>query len=273
MSDMTCSDGTRLFVRDWGTGEPIVFLAGWTLSSDAWAYQMTPLSARFRCIGIDRRGHGRSDDPGRGYDFDTLASDLATVLDRLGLDKVTLVAHSFASGEAVRYLRRYGTKRVKRLLLLAPAAIPCRRAAPDNPGGLPDDAIEQLVQVIGDDFPCWIEQNAAPYFDKGTSRAIIDWTIRDMTRTSMLATVELTRIQMTTDFRPELAALDLPVLIIQGTADASAPIELTGQPAAAMIPGAELIVYDNAPHGLYFTHRHRLNDDIARFASQGAAIG
>src|SRR5689334_11617522 len=98
MSLVSCADGTRLFVRDWGAGEPIVFLSGWTLSSDAWAYQMTPLSERFRCIAFDRRAHGRSDDPGRGFDFDTLAGDVAAVLDALDLKNVTLVAHSFASG-------------------------------------------------------------------------------------------------------------------------------------------------------------------------------
>jgi non-heme chloroperoxidase len=271
MSNISSSDGTRLFIRDWGTGEPIVFLAGWTLSSDAWAYQMGPLSERFRCIAIDRRGHGRSDDTGRGYDFDTLAGDVASVLDQLDLENVTLVAHSFASGEAVRYLTRHGTRRVKRLLLLAPAALPYRRLTPDNPLGAPDEMIEQVVQQIADDFPSWIEQNAAPYFDERTSRPVIDWTVRDMTRTSMQATVDLTRLQMTTDFRPELRALDLPVLVIHGTADASAPIEMTGGPAAAMIPGAELVVYDNAPHGLYFTHRQRLNDDIATFVRAGRA--
>lgn len=267
MSDVSCADGTRLFVRDWGEGEAIVFLAGWTLSSDAWAYQMTPLSRHFRCVAIDRRGHGRSDDPGRGYDFDTLAGDLASVLDALDLKNVTLVAHSFASGEAVRYLSRFGTRRVKRLLLLAPAALPCLRQTEDNPTGLPDAAIDELVATIARDFPSWIEDNAAAYFRPAASRAVIDWTIRDMTRTSMLATVTLTRIQMTTDFRPELARLDLPVLVIHGDADASAPIELTGRPAAAAIARAELRVYEGAGHGLYFTHQQRLNDDLARFAS------
>jgi pimeloyl-ACP methyl ester carboxylesterase len=266
MSYVTCADHiTRLFVRDWGEGDPIVFLAGWTLSSDAWAYQMTPLSQRFRCVAFDRRGHGRSDDPGRGHDYDTLAGDIASVIDTLDLKNVTLVAHSFASGEAVRYLTRYGTQRVKRLLLLAPAAVPYLRQTADNPMGLPDAAIDEVVDTIARDFPSWIEANAEPYFRPAASRAVIDWTVRDMTKASMLATVTLTRLQMTTDFRPELQRLDVPTLIIHGDADASAPIELTGRPAAALIPQAELRVYEGAGHGLYFTHQQRLNEDIACF--------
>lgn len=187
MGTVTSADHTTLFVRDWGEGEPIVFLAGWTLSSDAWAYQMVPLSRRLRCVAIDRRGHGRSDDPGCGYDFDTLADDVAAVLDALDLNNVTLVAHSFASGEAVRYLTRHGTRRVKRLLLLAPAALPYLRQTDDNPMGLPQSAIDDTIATIGRDFPSWIEANAAPYFNPPASRAVVDWTVRDMTRTSMLA--------------------------------------------------------------------------------------
>lgn len=267
MTHVTCADhSTRLFVRDWGEGKPIVFLAGWTLSSQAWAYQMTPLSQRFRCVAFDRRGHGRSDDPGRGYDYDTLADDIASVLESLDLNDVTLVAHSFASGEAVRHLTRHGTKRVKRLLLLAPAAVPFLLQTDDNPMGLPGAAIEETIATIGRDFPSWIEANAQPYFQPAASRSVIDWTIRDMTTASMLATVALTRIQMTTDFRPELRRLDVPTLIVHGDADASAPIDLTGRPAAALIPGAELRVYQGAGHGLYFTHQQRLNEDLARFA-------
>jgi pimeloyl-ACP methyl ester carboxylesterase len=137
MSTIRTSDGTNLFIRDWGTGKPIVFLAGWTLSSDAWAYQMSPLSRQgFRCVAIDRRAHGRSDDPGRGFDYDTLSDDIASVLEALDLRDVCLVAPSFASGEAVRYLTRHKRRRVARVLLLAPAAIPFLLQTKDNPPSL-----------------------------------------------------------------------------------------------------------------------------------------
>src|SRR5262249_49017824 len=145
--------------------------------------------------------------------------------------------------------------------------IPFLRRTPGNPLGLPDEAIAAHLAALEDDFPSWIEANAGPYFGAGTSRAVIDWTARTMTQASLLATVELARIQLDTDFHPELARIRVPVLVIHGDADASAPIDLTGRPAAAMIPGARLVVYEGAPHGLYFTHRRRLNEDIAAFAA------
>jgi non-heme chloroperoxidase len=264
MTTIRTEGGTNLFIRDWGAGKPIVFLAGWTLSSDAWAYQMSPLSRQgFRCVAIDRRAHGRSDDPGRGFDYDTLSDDIAGVFEALDLRDACLVAHSFASGEAVRYLTRHGRGRV---LLLAPAAIPFLLQTADNPAGIPEEMIDANLAALENDFPGWIEANSAPYFGPAGTRPLIDWTARDMTRASLQATVELARLQTHTDFRAELARIEVPVLIVHGTADASAPIDLTGRPAAKLIPGARLVEYKDAPHGLYFTHRQRLNAEIAAFA-------
>ncbi len=269
MTTVRTNDGTQLFVRDWGQGRPLVFLSGWTLSSDAWAYQMLPLSRQgFRCVAIDRRAHGRSDDPGRGLDFDTLADDIEAVLHALDLRDVLFVAHSFASGEVVRYLSRHGSSRVSRILFLAPAAIPFIKQTADNPNGVPQAAIDANLAMLEDNFPVWIESTSVPYFGAAASRALVDWTARDMLRTSMQATIELVKIGVHTDFRSELERIDVPVLIVHGTADASVPIELTGRPAAALIPGAELVEYDGAPHGLYFTHRHRLNAEIVRFSQK-----
>src|SRR5687768_13307599 len=122
---VTTTDGVDLFYRDWGDGKPILFMAGWALCSDMWAYQMAPLSqAGLRCVAYDRRGHGRSADPGRGYHYDRLADDLAAVLDALDLENVTLVAHSMACGEMVRYLTRHGDRRIERVVFLATAATP-----------------------------------------------------------------------------------------------------------------------------------------------------
>ena len=265
-------DGVDLFVRDWGTGRPILFLAGWTLTSDMWAYQMEPLVREgFRCIAYDRRAHGDSSDPGTGFDFDTLADDLATVIEALDLRDATVVAHSFASGEIVRYLGRHSGRGVSRVLLLAPASVPCRVKRSDNPTGIDQAQIEALLAQLEDDFAGWIEANTEPYFGPGAPAALTELTTLSMLQTSPLATVELTRIQMTTDFRAELAKIDLPTLVIHGDSDASAPVELTGRPAAELIPGARLVVYEGAPHGLYFTHRRRLNADIVAFARAGDA--
>jgi len=262
------ADNVGLFYRDWGAGKPLLFLAGWTLSSDMWAYQMEPLSRQgFRCIAYDRRGHGRSSDPGRGYDFDTLADDLAVVVDALDIKDATAIAHSFSSGEIVRYLTKYGRGRITRLVLLSPAAVPFLLKTSDNPNGVDGEAFEQLRQAFRTDFPGWAEANAEPYFLPGTSRAIVDWTIRLMTQTSLQAAVELSKVQTSTDFRGELSRLDLPTLVIHGDRDASVPLDLTGRPTAELVQGARLVVYEGGPHGLYFTHKERLNRDLAQFAA------
>lgn len=260
------ADNTRLFYRDWGQGAPLLFLSGWTLHSDMWAYQMEPLSRLdCRCIAYDRRGHGRSGDPGRGYDFDTLADDLASVLNTLDLRGVTLVAHSIASGEVVRYLTRHGSARVARIAFVAPAATPYLLKTGDNPNGIDAALFEQGRLALSRSFPDWIEANAAAYFGPGVSRAPIDWTIRMMLQTSHQAMLELARVQTVTDFRAELAQIAVPSLILHGERDASAPLEMTGRPTAALIPGASLRVYEGAGHGLYFTHAEKLNQDLLAF--------
>lgn len=266
------ADNTRLFYRDWGQGTPIVFLSGWTLNSDMWAYQMEPLARlNCRCIAYDRRGHGRSSDPGRGYDFDTLADDLNSVLSTLDLHDVTLVTHSIASGEAVRYLTRHGSSRIARIAFVAPAATPYLLKTADNPNGIDGILFEQGRAALRRSFPDWIEANAAPYFGAGVSRAPCDWTIRMMLQTSHQAMLELAHLQTITDFREELKRVDVPSLVVHGERDVSAPLELTGRPTARLIPGASLYVYEDAAHGLYFTHAERLNQDLLTFLDRRPA--
>lgn len=259
-------DGTRLFHRDWGDGRPILFVAGWTLNSEAWAYQAAELSDQgFRCIAYDRRSHGRSDDPGRGYDLDTLSDDLDSVVEQLDLRDVTVVAHSFGALEATRYLSRHGSARVRRMLLLAPVT-PCLAQKPDNPDAVPRAAFEANWALWRRDFPRWVDDNADPFFLPDTSQGIKEWTKDMMLHTPLRATLALGRTMAEADVREEMKRLDAPVLVIQGDRDASAPLPLTGQRTAALIPGARLKVYAGAPHGLYFTHAERLNRDIAAFA-------
>jgi non-heme chloroperoxidase len=260
------ADSVSLFYRDWGAGKPLLFLSGWTLNSLMWAYQMETLSNDgLRCIAYDRRGHGRSSDPGRGYDFDTLADDLGCVIEALGLDGVTLVAHSFSSGEVVRYLSRHGSTRVAGVAFVAPAAIPFLLKTDDNPGGVDSALFEQLRTALIEDFPGWAESQAEAYFSGTASRGIINATLGMMNLTSHQAILSMSKIQSTTDFRSELARIKIPVLLIHGDRDASAPMELTSMPAAKLIPGARFIVYEGGPHGLYFTHKEELNQDIVRF--------
>ncbi|WP_200939210.1 MULTISPECIES: alpha/beta fold hydrolase [unclassified Caulobacter] len=266
-ASIVARDGTRLYHRDWGEGRPVVFLAGWGLPSECWAYQAAALSEEgLRCVSYDRRGHGRSDAPWKGYDYDTLADDLAAVLEQLDLRDVVLVGHSMAGGEIVRYFSRHGGARVGKVLFLAPLD-PCPAHKADNPTGLPPETFEQFrAQVLMRDYPRWLEENARPFVTPDTSAEMVDWVRGLMLGTTTKALVECNRAATTADLRPEIPNVTVPALVIQGDKDASTPLETSGRRYAALAPNAELVVYQGAPHGLMFTHIERLNGDIIRFA-------
>jgi non-heme chloroperoxidase len=262
-------DGTRLFYRDWGTGTPVVFLAGWALSSEMWNYQITPLSeSGIRCIAYDRRGHGRSDDAGTGFDYDTLADDLAAVLDTLDLRNAMLVSHSMAAGEVVRYLTRHGTGRVSRIVLVAPAGVPYPVKTSDNPDGIDATIFEGVRNnFLLKDYPKWLADNERQFVVEETSNAMLGWIKHLMLQTSMKALVEFNRSGTSTDFRKELPKISVPTFVIHGDKDVSAPIDRTGIPTARTIPGAKLTIYHGAPHGLFVTHMDRLNRDLIDLAA------
>jgi pimeloyl-ACP methyl ester carboxylesterase len=268
-STIHAADGTALHLSDWPGTRPVVFVHAWGLSARQWDYQRAHLSELgHRTVAYDRRGHGRSADPGAGYDFDTLADDLARVLDTLDLCDVTLVAMSMGAGEAVRYLSRTGGERVARLVLVAPACTPYVAQAPDNPHGIPAELFAQFRRdVLMRDLPAWIDANADAFVTPETSPGMVAWIKAQMTEASLMALIACNRIGVETDFRADLARVAVPTLVVHGTADASAPIDLTGRPTAALVPGARLEVYEGAPHGLFVTHMARLNGDIAAFAA------
>lgn len=261
-------DGTQLFYRDWGSGAPLVFLSGWALTSESWAYQMAPLSeSGLRCIAYDRRGHGRSSDPGRGFDYDTLADDLAAVLDTLDLQNVTLVTHSMAGGEAVRYLSRYGSKRVARVALIG-ATLPFLTKTADNPDGTDPAVFENLRRnVLMRDFPKALRDNLRPFVVAETSDALLDWIAGLMLQCSMKALLDCNKALAATDFRPEVAKIAVPTLIVHGDKDVSAPLALSGRKTAALLPSAIVKIYEGAPHGLLYTHTERLNKDLQEFVA------
>jgi non-heme chloroperoxidase len=259
-------DGVQLFYREWGEGRTILFVAAWGFSSDAWQYQMQPMSDQgFRCIAFDRRSHGRSSDPGKGYDIDTLADDVADVIEQLDLSDVTLVAHSLGGAEAVRYLTRHGSARIERLVLLAPTT-PFMPKTEDNPNGLDPEVTTMMRAVFARDCPGTLAAYMPPFVISTTSPALVDWIVGMMSQATLKALLDCNRTVNTVDTRGELPELTLPVLILQGDADASTPLELTGRKTAALIPGAELKVYKGAPHGLIFTHTEQVNADILAFA-------
>jgi non-heme chloroperoxidase len=264
---ITLRDGTTLFLRDWGHGKPLLFLAGWALPSDMWFYQMAPLSAQgFRCIAYDRRGHGRSSDPGYGYDFDTLSDDLSEVIDQLGLNDIAVVTHSMAAGEVTRYLTRHGAQKVRRVAFIAPAGLPYALKTADNPNGIDALVFEKFHKehILGD-FAQWCDDNEKPYFAPGYHKAMMDYTKSMMLRSSLQALHDFHVSGSTTDFRVELAQLAVPVLILHGDLDVSAPLGLYGVPTSKLIPGARLKVYSQAAHGLYFTHKEKVNEDLKEF--------
>ena len=266
-SFLETTDGTRLFFRDWGSGAPLVFLHAWALDADMWNYQTAYFAERgWRCLSYDRRGHGRSEQPYDGYDADTLADDLAAVIEGHDLDNVTLIAHSMGGCEAVRYLSRHGSGRVARLILLAPT-LPYVLKTETNPDGLDSTMIEAVREMWRDDFPKWVADNERPFVTAETSDAMVEWLRQMMLSCPLHIALECNRMLVETDFRDDCAGVDRPTLLIHGDRDVSAPLPLTGMRAADLIPRANLHVYEGAPHGLFVTHKERLNADIATFLS------
>ena len=264
MPFIATKDGAQLYWREWGAGAPILFLNSLGCGSRMWDYQIAAFADEgFRCIGFDRRGHGRSDEPASGYDFDTFADDVAALADHADLSGLTLIAHSMAAGEAVRYLTRHGGKRVARLVLIAPTT-PMLIKAHDNPNGAPMESFEALWAQWKRDYPKWVDDNVAPFFVPETSSAMMRWGVT-LLQTSLPVTLACSRAMVQADFRAEMRRIDVPALVIHGDRDRSAPVELTGKPSAELIPDCRLLVYPGAPHGLMFTHMDQLNADILRF--------
>ncbi|HEV8389007.1 MAG TPA: alpha/beta hydrolase [Dongiaceae bacterium] len=267
MPFITAKDGTQLYWRDWGQGAPMLFLNSMGFGSRMWDYQMTAFAEQgFRCIGFDRRGHGRSDQPARGYDHDTFADDVATLIDELDLAGLTLIGHSIAGGEIVRYLTRHGSGRLARIILLAPMT-PMLLRTDDNPNGAPRADFEVLWAQWKQDYPKWIADATAPFFIPETSPAMMSWGV-NLLQISVPAALACSRAMVEEDFRAEMRRIDVPALLIHGDRDRSAPIELTGKPSAQIIPGCRFLVYEGAPHGLMFTHMDRLHADILQFVRE-----
>ena len=264
-SFVAARDGTSLFVRDWGAGRPVLFLSGWALPSDFWGYQMLGVTRKgYRAIAYDRRGHGRSADPGRGYDHDTLADDLAAVIDGLELDGVTVVAHSMGGTEVARYFARHGGRGIARVVLVG-TITPCLMKRADNPGGIDPAMLAAGADLLARDFPAWIAANTKPFFIPETSAAMVAWGQAMMMSTSLLGAAQLAQANFTTDFRADVRKINVPTLVIHGDRDASAPLALTARATAALLPQATLSVYEGAPHGLPLTHVERLNAELLAF--------
>lgn len=260
---------TRVFCSEWGEGRPALFVHAWGLSGDMWSYQVANLAAEgLRCVTFDRRGHGRSDRPSMGYDLDSLADDVAAVIEALDLHDVLLVGHSMGAAEVVRYLTRHGSGRIDRLVLSAPVT-PFLVQTEDNPAGVPRDALDASASELARDVGAWVDARSAGYWgvrDDEVSPALLDWTRRQIVDTPVHILLETTRTFTYTDLRAELTRVPVPTLVIQGDADISCPLEITGRPTAELIPGARLAVLPGAGHGLYVSRAARYNAELLSFA-------
>jgi non-heme chloroperoxidase len=258
------SDEASLYYTDWGAGTPILFLNSLGLGTRMWDYQFAAFAAKgFRCVSLDRRGHGRSDEPAWGYDFDTLADDVAALVEKLDLRSFTLVGHSMGGGEVVRYLTRHGSDRVARVVLLAPATPKMLRDG-DNSNGVPRENFEALWHQWKHDYPKWVDDNLAPFFIPETTPAMMRWGA-GLIQVSVPVALACSQALAEADFRAEMRAIAVPCLLIHGDRDRSTPIELTGKPTAELLQNCRLVTYEGAPHGLMYTHMDRVNTDMLEF--------
>jgi non-heme chloroperoxidase len=253
-------DGSFLAYSDWGVGPALVFSHSWGLSGDQFHHLVHPLvEAGLRCVTFDRRGHGRSDRPGGEADLDRYADDLGLLVEHLGCDEVVHVGHSFGCSEIVRYAAGRGRGKVRAAIFLAPM-LPLLVRTADNPDGVDPELLATSIALLCRDVPAWCELNRAAYF--GTqpvvSEGMADWTARQIVDTPVRTLVQVMRIGATTDLRREVAALDVPVLVVQGTADASTPIELTGRRTLPLLADGRLVELDGAGHGLYVNDAPRV---------------
>jgi pimeloyl-ACP methyl ester carboxylesterase len=262
---VTARDGTSLFVQDWGTGRPVVFLAAWTFDASIWGNYIVALNDKgYRCVAPDRRGHGRSGMPMTGYDLETLTDDVADIIEQRDLRDVTLVAYSMGSIEAVNYLARYGADRISKLVLVAPTT-PFLVQSEDNPDAVPRVMVDAQNEEIARDYPKWLADNAAPFFVPDTPQIVRSWIMQMMLSVPLPIAMACRRTISFADLRTAAANIDVPTLIVQGDKDASAPLEISGAKTARLIKGSELRVYEGAPHGLPLTHSERLLSDLLAF--------
>jgi non-heme chloroperoxidase len=270
MATITTKDGTQIYYKDWGSGQPVVFSHGWPLSSDAWEDQMFSLASHgYRCIAHDRRGHGRSSQPWNGNDMDTYADDLAELVQKLDLKDAVHVGHSTGGGEVARYIGRHGTKRVARAVLIA-AVPPLMLKTPANPGGTPLEAFDQLrANVVADRSQFWKELSL-PFYGYNSPGAKASEGVRESfclqgMMAGFPAAYFCIKAFSETDQTEDLKKFDVPTLIIHGDDDQIVPFADAGLLQSRLVKGAILKVYKGAPHGLCTTHKHQVNEDLLAF--------
>lgn len=273
MPTITTQDGTQIYYKDWGTGQPVVFSHGWPLSSDAWEDQMNFLAERgFRCIAHDRRGHGRSGQPWNGNDMDTYADDLAELVNALDLHNAIHVGHSTGGGELARYIGRHGNKRVAEAVLIG-AVSPIMLKTADNPGGLPMEVFDQIRAGVHADRSQFFKDLSAPFYGANRPNSKVSQGLRDsFWLQGMLAgykaVYDCIKAFSETDFTEDLKKIEVPTLILHGDDDQIVPIADSAYLSAKLVKGATLKVIAGAPHGMCSTLKDQINSELLAFFQQ-----
>jgi non-heme chloroperoxidase len=270
MPTLTIKDGTQIYYKDWGAGQPVVFSHGWPLSSDAWEDQMMFLADRgYRCIAHDRRGHGRSSQPWDGNEMDTYADDLAALTEALNLQDAIHVGHSTGGGEVARYIGRHGTKRVARAVLIG-AVPPIMLKTTANPGGTPMEAFDQIRAAVKGDRSQFFQDLSTPFYGANRPGATVSKGLRDSfwmqgMQCGLKAAYDCIKAFSETDFTEDLKTMDVPTLILHGDDDQIVPIADSALLSSKLVPGATLKVIAGAPHGMCSTHKDTINAELLAF--------
>jgi non-heme chloroperoxidase len=273
MSTITTKDGTQIYYKDWGAGQPIVFSHGWPLSAEAWEDQMFFLAERgYRCIAHDRRGHGRSTQSWNGNDLDTYADDLAELTAALDLKDAIHVGHSTGGGEVARYIGRHGTKRVAKVVLMS-AIPPLMVKTATNPGGLPLEVFDAMRALVVEDRSQFWKDLALQFYGYNRagakpSQGVIDSFWLQSMMCGFPGSYFCIKVFSETDTTDDLKKFDVPTLILHGDDDQIVPIGASAMMSSKIVKGAQLKVYNGAPHGMATTHKHQINADLLAFIEQ-----